>query len=165
MATEGTVATESLPTGSTTTDVINESSTSAVNIQSASHGKNETVLLDVEEDEDEEEYDEVVDEHQDVEVNEDEQDINDEDEDDDDDETEEPPSSNASLFYNRTQNLMSDVSLTNQNSSNEQVTNTRPPNSAADGTSEPEIPDGVDPSFLAALPQEMRDEVIAEHIR
>ncbi len=29
----------------------------------------------------------------------------------------------------------------------------------------PELPDGVDPSFLAALPQEMREEVLAEHIR
>ncbi|KAG4070284.1 hypothetical protein HA402_009847 [Bradysia odoriphaga] len=29
----------------------------------------------------------------------------------------------------------------------------------------PEIPDGVDPSFLAALPQEMREEVLAEHNR
>lgn len=28
-----------------------------------------------------------------------------------------------------------------------------------------EVPEGVDPSFLAALPQEMRDEVIQEHIR
>jgi hypothetical protein len=29
----------------------------------------------------------------------------------------------------------------------------------------PEIPEGVDPSFLAALPDEMREEVIAEHLR
>lgn len=28
-----------------------------------------------------------------------------------------------------------------------------------------QIPDGIDPSFLAALPEEMRDEVIAEHMR
>lgn len=28
-----------------------------------------------------------------------------------------------------------------------------------------EVPEGVDPSFLAALPQEMRDEVIQEHVR
>lgn len=28
-----------------------------------------------------------------------------------------------------------------------------------------EIPDGVDPSFLAALPEEMRAEVISEHLR
>lgn len=28
-----------------------------------------------------------------------------------------------------------------------------------------EIPEGVDPSFLAALPNEMREEVIAEHLR
>lgn len=28
-----------------------------------------------------------------------------------------------------------------------------------------QIPDGIDPSFLAALPEEMRDEVIAEHLR
>lgn len=28
-----------------------------------------------------------------------------------------------------------------------------------------EIPEGVDPSFLAALPEEMRQEVISEHIR
>lgn len=27
------------------------------------------------------------------------------------------------------------------------------------------IPDGIDPSFLAALPEEMRAEVIAEHLR
>lgn len=27
------------------------------------------------------------------------------------------------------------------------------------------IPDGVDPSFLAALPEEMRQEVISEHLR
>lgn len=32
----------------------------------------------------------------------------------------------------------------------------------ADGT---QIPDGIDPSFLAALPEEMRAEVIAEHLR
>lgn len=31
-----------------------------------------------------------------------------------------------------------------------------------DGT---QIPDGIDPSFLAALPEEMRAEVIAEHLR
>ncbi|CAK9823562.1 E3 ubiquitin-protein ligase HUWE1, partial [Anthophora retusa] len=30
---------------------------------------------------------------------------------------------------------------------------------------EQQLPDGVDPSFLAALPEYMRDEVIAEHIR
>jgi hypothetical protein len=29
----------------------------------------------------------------------------------------------------------------------------------------PEIPEGVDPSFLAALPDEMREEVIAEQLR
>lgn len=28
-----------------------------------------------------------------------------------------------------------------------------------------QIPEGIDPSFLAALPEEMRDEVIAEHLR
>lgn len=28
-----------------------------------------------------------------------------------------------------------------------------------------EVPEGIDPSFLAALPSEMRDEVIAEHLR
>lgn len=28
-----------------------------------------------------------------------------------------------------------------------------------------DVPEGVDPSFLAALPQEMRDEVIQEHLR
>ena len=28
-----------------------------------------------------------------------------------------------------------------------------------------QVPEGVDPSFLAALPQEMRDEVISEHLR
>ena len=28
-----------------------------------------------------------------------------------------------------------------------------------------EVPEGVDPSFLAALPEEMRQEVIAEHLR
>lgn len=32
----------------------------------------------------------------------------------------------------------------------------------ADG---PQVPDGIDPSFLAALPEEMRAEVIAEHLR
>lgn len=31
-----------------------------------------------------------------------------------------------------------------------------------DGTA---VPDGIDPSFLAALPEEMRAEVIAEHLR
>ncbi|XP_011638354.1 E3 ubiquitin-protein ligase HUWE1 isoform X5 [Pogonomyrmex barbatus] len=30
---------------------------------------------------------------------------------------------------------------------------------------EQQLPDGVDPSFLAALPEDMRDEVIAEHLR
>lgn len=28
-----------------------------------------------------------------------------------------------------------------------------------------EIPEGVDPSFLAALPEDMRAEVISEHLR
>lgn len=28
-----------------------------------------------------------------------------------------------------------------------------------------QVPEGIDPSFLAALPEEMRDEVIAEHLR
>lgn len=37
------------------------------------------------------------------------------------------------------------------------------PSSASGATSQ--IPDGIDPSFLAALPEEMRDEVIAEHLR
>ncbi|XP_063994967.1 E3 ubiquitin-protein ligase HUWE1 isoform X2 [Diachasmimorpha longicaudata] len=32
-------------------------------------------------------------------------------------------------------------------------------------SSDSQIPDGVDPSFLAALPEEMRDEVIAEQLR
>jgi len=30
---------------------------------------------------------------------------------------------------------------------------------------EQQLPDGVDPSFLAALPEDMRDEVIAEQLR
>lgn len=34
--------------------------------------------------------------------------------------------------------------------------------SSVDGT---QVPDGIDPSFLAALPEEMRAEVIAEHLR
>lgn len=33
------------------------------------------------------------------------------------------------------------------------------------GSSQEEVPEGVDPSFLAALPEEMRAEVISEHIR
>ena len=53
-----------------------------------------------------------------------------------------------------------------------------PPSQAIQVTSQPatatqapsiqdnvQLPDGVDPSFLAALPEEMRDEVIAEHLR
>lgn len=35
----------------------------------------------------------------------------------------------------------------------------------ASGDLGPEIPEGVDPSFLAALPDEMREEVIAEQLR
>lgn len=33
------------------------------------------------------------------------------------------------------------------------------------GQQEQQLPDGVDPSFLAALPEDMRDEVIAEQLR
>ncbi|XP_068082120.1 E3 ubiquitin-protein ligase HUWE1 [Anabrus simplex] len=47
----------------------------------------------------------------------------------------------------------------NQSSSVQQT----PTTSASDDT--PEIPEGVDPSFLAALPDEMREEVIAEQLR
>lgn len=36
---------------------------------------------------------------------------------------------------------------------------------AANSDLGPEIPEGVDPSFLAALPDEMREEVIAEQLR
>lgn len=36
---------------------------------------------------------------------------------------------------------------------------------AANSGLSPEIPEGVDPSFLAALPDEMREEVIAEQLR
>lgn len=41
--------------------------------------------------------------------------------------------------------------------------NTRPDYSAILG--DIEIPEGVDPSFLAALPEDMRQEVIAEQLR
>lgn len=47
------------------------------------------------------------------------------------------------------------------------VTRSENSNPLTSSTSEnaSQIPDGIDPSFLAALPEEMRDEVIAEHLR
>lgn len=49
----------------------------------------------------------------------------------------------------------------NENNSNEN--NEASSSNAQGGASQ--IPEGIDPSFLAALPEEMRDEVIAEHLR
>ncbi|KAL7301215.1 hypothetical protein TKK_0006181 [Trichogramma kaykai] len=40
-----------------------------------------------------------------------------------------------------------------------------PATQEASGQTQEQLLDGVDPSFLAALPEEMRDEVIAEHLR
>ncbi|CAG2109884.1 unnamed protein product, partial [Medioppia subpectinata] len=42
------------------------------------------------------------------------------------------------------------------------ITNTQMP---TEGTQNSEVPEGVDPSFLAALPENIRQEVIAEHLR
>lgn len=38
-------------------------------------------------------------------------------------------------------------------------------NGAINALGSASIPEGIDPSFLAALPEDMRDEVIAEHLR
>lgn len=53
------------------------------------------------------------------------------------------------------------ISPSNENNSNEN--NEASSSNAQGGASQ--IPEGIDPSFLAALPEEMRDEVIAEHLR
>ena len=81
-----------------------------------------------------------------------------------------------------------DVSLDNINSSHEGVStdtstsdqssspSNRPPSGSAlnpieisssppTDSQDEEVPEGVDPSFLAALPQEMRQEVVAEQFR
>lgn len=50
---------------------------------------------------------------------------------------------------------------TNESNSN----NTEGASSATPQADGVQVPEGIDPSFLAALPEEMRDEVIAEHLR
>lgn len=148
---------QDLPSGSTII-ISDESSNSLLENQATKDSTNETVPIDVEEEENEEES---ADEQQDEDDNEEEHDINDEDDDEGEEEVEqESRTSNVPLFYDRTQNMIVDAPFTNPPASGE-AANARQP--AFDGI--PEIPDGVDPSFLAALPQEMREEVIAEHIR
>lgn len=154
---------QALPSGSTTTisHAINESP--PLENQATKESINETVPIDVEE-EDENEDEEYADEQQDEEDNEDEHDINDDDDEEGEEEVnQESRTPNVPLFYERTQNMIVEAPFTNPTATGEATNARLPPDTAFDGI--PEIPDGVDPSFLAALPQEMREEVIAEHIR
>lgn len=132
---------------STTVVDVNESS------QSSADG-NATVPIDIEdEDNEEEDYEDVADEQEEEEEN---------DGNDDDDDVELDPeqerTSTMPLFYDGTDN---EPSFENAATAEEPANVL--PEPAADAI--PELPDGVDPSFLAALPQEMREEVLAEHIR
>lgn len=87
----------------------------------------------------------------------------------DDDETGEPqaagnssssgPSSNNEIAENATNAVTPSPATVANNAAGANAT----PSTAAGEASQ--IPDGIDPSFLAALPEEMRDEVIAEHLR
>lgn len=118
----------------------------------------ETVPIDIEEDDNEEEdYEDLADEQED--------DDNDEDNDGNDEEDEGKKFRIASQIFTvcfTNQFLIAEVPFANPPPTTEAATN-----AVSDPAFEsiPELPDGVDPSFLAALPQEMREEVLAEHIR
>lgn len=150
---------------STTATNVTESLNTTLERRLITEGTNETVPIDVEEEEEDnedEDYEDVADE-QDDDDNEEGNDGNDEDDEGEGEEGTEPESrrSNAPLFYDHAQNMIVEVPFSNQPAT-EAATNAIP-DPAFDAV--PELPDGVDPSFLAALPQEMREEVLAEHIR
>lgn len=156
MAAEAT--NQTLSTSTTIADV-NESLIPTIESRLIAEGLNETVPIDIEEEENEDEdYEDVADEQDD----EDENDVNDE---DDDGEEEVERASNVPLFYDRTQNMIVEGPFSNQPTAEAAAAAAANalPDPAFDAV--PELPDGVDPSFLAALPQEMREEVLAEHIR
>lgn len=69
------------------------------------------------------------------------------------------PSSNNEIAENATNAVTTSPATVGNNASGANAT----PSTATGEASQ--IPDGIDPSFLAALPEEMRDEVIAEHLR
>lgn len=145
---------------STTVTNVAESFDTTVERRLIAEGTNETVPIDVEEEEDneDEDYEDVADD-QDDDDNEEGNDGNDDD--DEGEEETESRRSNVPLFYDHAQNMIVEVPFSNQPAT-EAATNAIP-DPAFDAV--PELPDGVDPSFLAALPQEMREEVLAEHIR
>lgn len=81
-----------------------------------------------------------------------------------------PPVAQPARGFDRTSNdhhLIMQIPIHQPTSSTESgsAPTVRVVEAAAASISGAEIPDGVDPSFLAALPQEMREEVIAEHLR
>lgn len=81
-----------------------------------------------------------------------------------------PPAAPPARGFDRTSSdhhLIMQIPIHQPTSSSESGTapTVRVVDAAASSISGSEIPDGVDPSFLAALPQEMREEVIAEHLR
>lgn len=117
----------------------------------------EAVPIDIEEEDNEDEdYEDVADE-QDEEDNEEENDGN-----DDEDEGKLKIELESRLScYDLTHNVIADAAVSNLPTT--EATTNATSDSAFDAI--PEIPDGVDPSFLAALPQEMREEVLAEHNR
>lgn len=152
------VANQTLPLGTSAT--VNESLHPAVESRLIAEGIDETVPIDVEDENvEDEDYEDVADD-QDDDDNEEENDANDED-DDGDEEVEQEESRSVPLLFDRTQSMIVEVPFSNQPSA-EAATNAIP-DTAFEAI--PELPDGVDPSFLAALPQEMREEVLAEHIR
>lgn len=159
MASEATNQTLPLSTSTAITNV-HESVNPTIASRLIAEGINETVPIDIEEEDNEDEdYEDVADEQDDEEEN----DGNDEDDEGEEeiDQEQESSTSNVPLFYDRTQNMIVEFPFSNQPTT-EAATNALP-DSSFDAV--PELPDGVDPSFLAALPQEMREEVLAEHIR
>lgn len=152
------------PSASETTNQTQASSTSTtiadenppVEVPLIAERLGETVPIDIEEDNEDEDYEDVADDDNDDD-NEEENDGNDEDEDGEEENEPESRGSNVPLFYDRTQNMIVEVQPATEAATN------AIPDPTFDAV--PELPDGVDPSFLAALPQEMREEVLAEHIR
>lgn len=158
MASEATNQTLPLST-STAVANVHESVNPTIESRLIADGINEAVPIDIEEEENEDEdYEDVADEQDDEEEN----DVNDEDDEGEEeiDQEQESSTSNVPLFYDRTQNMIVEFPFSNQTTT--EATNALPD---ASFDAVPELPDGVDPSFLAALPQEMREEVLAEHIR
>lgn len=139
----------------------NETSTDAtMESRLIAEGETESVPIDIEEEEEddeneEEDYEDVADE-QDDDDNEDENDVNDEEEDE-----------GKLKLRRRLDRCLERFPTVLAEQFSNQPTTEAATNARADAAFDaiPEIPDGVDPSFLAALPQEMREEVLAEHIR